>query len=229
MLCAAGLIADSMLCEVLVASNPVASQNSQVSHHSLDLRYAQRTERGHPSCRDSRPQDVQSFVVGELLNCRARGDVWPAFTASPIQPVAVCANRFKRFPSILSGRMALMTIIGRGFRILQLTVFLAKLGYYGGMNSVFKTYFPNGGPARTTVAVAGSPGESLVEINCLAAVVRRRKEGDVVEGADIAMQSSEIILCRLVTRLKIRVPDTFQLGAILPFSASRRTAFALSR
>jgi len=57
--------------------------------------------------------------------------------------------------------------------ILQLTVYLAKLEYYDGMNSVFKTYFPNGGPARTTVAVAGLPGESLVEINCIAAVVRK--------------------------------------------------------
>jgi 2-iminobutanoate/2-iminopropanoate deaminase len=61
--------------------------------------------------------------------------------------------------------------------ILQLTVYLAKLDYYDGMNSVFKTYFPNGGPARTTVAVAGLPGESLVEINCIAAVVREAKKG----------------------------------------------------
>ncbi len=61
--------------------------------------------------------------------------------------------------------------------ILQLTVFLAKLDYYDGMNSVFKTYFPNSGPARTTVAVAGLPGESLVEINCIAAVVRDVKKG----------------------------------------------------
>jgi 2-iminobutanoate/2-iminopropanoate deaminase len=61
--------------------------------------------------------------------------------------------------------------------ILQLTVYLAKLEYYDGMNSVFKTYFPNGGPARTTVAVAGLPGESLVEINCIAAVVRGAKRG----------------------------------------------------
>jgi len=60
--------------------------------------------------------------------------------------------------------------------ILQLTVYLAKLDYYDGMNSVFKTYFPNGGPARTTVAVAGLPGESLVEINCIAAVVRDVKK-----------------------------------------------------
>jgi 2-iminobutanoate/2-iminopropanoate deaminase len=57
--------------------------------------------------------------------------------------------------------------------ILQLTVYLGSLDYYDGMNKVFKTYFPHGGPARTTVAVAGVPGHSLLEINCIAAVVRK--------------------------------------------------------
>jgi 2-iminobutanoate/2-iminopropanoate deaminase len=57
--------------------------------------------------------------------------------------------------------------------IMQLTVFLASINDYDGMNNVFKTYFPNGGPARTTVAVANLPGDSLVEINCTAAVVRK--------------------------------------------------------
>ncbi len=55
--------------------------------------------------------------------------------------------------------------------VLQLTVFLAKIEDYADMNKVFKTYFPQGGPARTTVAVAALPGQSLVEINCIAAVV----------------------------------------------------------
>lgn len=57
--------------------------------------------------------------------------------------------------------------------ILQLTVYLAKIDDYEGMNKVFKTYFPHGGPARTTVAVANLPGNSLVEINCVAAVTRK--------------------------------------------------------
>lgn len=57
--------------------------------------------------------------------------------------------------------------------ILQLTVFLVNIDFYEGMNQVFKTYFPNGGPARTTVAVAALPGKSLVEINCIAAVVKK--------------------------------------------------------
>ena len=55
--------------------------------------------------------------------------------------------------------------------ILQLTVYLSDLSYYDAMNKIFKTYFPNGGPARTTVAVAALPGKSLLEINCIAAVV----------------------------------------------------------
>jgi 2-iminobutanoate/2-iminopropanoate deaminase len=58
-------------------------------------------------------------------------------------------------------------------KVVQLTVFLAKIDDYDGMNKVFKTYFPHGGPARTTVAVAALPGNSLVEINCIAALPKK--------------------------------------------------------
>lgn len=57
--------------------------------------------------------------------------------------------------------------------ILQMTVFLSNIENYDGMNKVFQTYFPHGGPARTCVAVAALPGQSLLEINCIAAVTRR--------------------------------------------------------
>lgn len=57
--------------------------------------------------------------------------------------------------------------------ILQLTVFLTNIADYDAMNAIFKTYFPNGGPARTCVAVAALPGKSLVEINCIAAITRK--------------------------------------------------------
>jgi len=56
--------------------------------------------------------------------------------------------------------------------ILQLNVFLVKIEQWDGMHKVFSTYFPHGGPARTTVAVAALPGDSLVEINCIAAVAK---------------------------------------------------------
>ena len=58
--------------------------------------------------------------------------------------------------------------------ILQITVYLAKIEDFDGMNKVFKTYFPRGGPARTTVAVANLPGNSLVEINCIAPVTKEQ-------------------------------------------------------
>jgi 2-iminobutanoate/2-iminopropanoate deaminase len=57
--------------------------------------------------------------------------------------------------------------------ILQLNVYLVKIEHWDGMHKVFSTYFPHGGPARTTVAVAALPGDSLVEINCIAAVTSK--------------------------------------------------------
>lgn len=62
---------------------------------------------------------------------------------------------------------------GSADTILQANVFLVKIEHWDGMHKVFSTYFPHGGPARTTVAVAALPGDSLVEINCIAAVARK--------------------------------------------------------
>lgn len=57
--------------------------------------------------------------------------------------------------------------------VLQANVFLVKIEHWDGMHKIFSTYFPHGGPARTTVAVAALPGDSLVEINCIAAVAKK--------------------------------------------------------
>lgn len=57
--------------------------------------------------------------------------------------------------------------------ILQANVFLTNIAHWDGMHKVFGTYFPHGGPSRTTVAVAALPGDSLVEINCIAVVTRK--------------------------------------------------------
>jgi len=57
--------------------------------------------------------------------------------------------------------------------VLQANVFLTKIENWDGMHKVFGTYFPHGGPSRTTVAVAALPGDSLVEINCIAAVAQK--------------------------------------------------------
>jgi 2-iminobutanoate/2-iminopropanoate deaminase len=57
--------------------------------------------------------------------------------------------------------------------VLQTSVFLVNIEHWEAMTKVFGTYFPHGGPTRTTVAVAALPGDSLVEINCIAAIARK--------------------------------------------------------
>jgi 2-iminobutanoate/2-iminopropanoate deaminase len=77
--------------------------------------------------------------------------------------------------TIVMDKIKKMVEIGGGTTdtILQANVFLVKIEHWDGMHKVFATYFPHGGPSRTTVAVAALPGDSLVEINCIAAVARK--------------------------------------------------------
>jgi enamine deaminase RidA (YjgF/YER057c/UK114 family) len=56
--------------------------------------------------------------------------------------------------------------------VLCLTVFLASLDCYEAMNKAYQPYFPNRAPARCTISVAEVPGGSLLEVNCIAAVVK---------------------------------------------------------
>jgi 2-iminobutanoate/2-iminopropanoate deaminase len=57
--------------------------------------------------------------------------------------------------------------------VLKCTVFLVDVKDFGGMNSVYSTYFPKEPPARSTVVVAAlvSPA-ARVEIECIAAVAK---------------------------------------------------------
>ncbi|MFK5971965.1 MAG: RidA family protein [Flavobacteriaceae bacterium] len=56
-------------------------------------------------------------------------------------------------------------------KVLKVNVYLADLGDYKGMNEVFRGRFGKNPPVRTTVATYGGvPGNSLVEMDCIAAV-----------------------------------------------------------
>ena len=55
-------------------------------------------------------------------------------------------------------------------KVLKVNVYLADLRDYDGMNEVFRGRFGPHPPVRTTVATYGGvPGNSLVEIDCIAA------------------------------------------------------------
>jgi 2-iminobutanoate/2-iminopropanoate deaminase len=77
--------------------------------------------------------------------------------------------------SMVMDKVKKMVEVGGGSMdtIVQANVYLVKIEHWDGMHKVFSTYFPHGGPSRTTVAVAALPGDSLVEINCIAAVARK--------------------------------------------------------
>jgi 2-iminobutanoate/2-iminopropanoate deaminase len=53
-------------------------------------------------------------------------------------------------------------------KVLKCNVYLADLKDYAGMNEVFQGRFGPEPPVRTTIAAAGLPGKSLVEIDVIA-------------------------------------------------------------
>ncbi|MEQ8218449.1 MAG: RidA family protein [Arenibacter sp.] len=56
-------------------------------------------------------------------------------------------------------------------KVLKVNVYLADLADYKGMNEVFRGRFGPNPPVRTTVATYGGvPGNSLVEMDCIAAL-----------------------------------------------------------
>lgn len=58
-------------------------------------------------------------------------------------------------------------------RVLKVNVYLADLNDYKAMNEVFKGRFGENPPVRTTVATYGGvPGNSLVEMDCIAYITR---------------------------------------------------------
>lgn len=59
--------------------------------------------------------------------------------------------------------------------VAKCTVFLADIKDFGGMNSVYREYFPTDPPARSTVAVAALVApNALIEIECIAATPQKR-------------------------------------------------------
>ncbi|MGO8789255.1 MAG: RidA family protein [Terriglobia bacterium] len=55
-------------------------------------------------------------------------------------------------------------------KVLKCTVFLTDITNFAAMNEMYHSYFPTNPPARTTVAVRDLPGDSPVEIECIAYV-----------------------------------------------------------
>ena len=55
-------------------------------------------------------------------------------------------------------------------RIVKYTIFLADIADYATMNEVYRSFFPENPPARSTVAGSGLALGARVEIECIALV-----------------------------------------------------------
>jgi len=53
-------------------------------------------------------------------------------------------------------------------RILEINTFLLDMKDFAAYNEVFAEFFPTHRPARTTIAVAGLPGDISIEMKCVA-------------------------------------------------------------
>lgn len=61
--------------------------------------------------------------------------------------------------------------------VIKANVYLNDLKDYKAMNDVFRGKFGSNPPVRTTIAAAGGiPGDSLVEIDCIAFIDRKKKK-----------------------------------------------------
>ncbi|MDO8577723.1 MAG: RidA family protein [Dehalococcoidales bacterium] len=59
--------------------------------------------------------------------------------------------------------------------VVKTTVFLQNMGDFSQMNEVYKQYFGDSAPARSTVEVARLPKNALIEIESIAVVKSRRQ------------------------------------------------------
>jgi 2-iminobutanoate/2-iminopropanoate deaminase len=110
-------------------------------------------------------QEVPLFSQATKFN----GMVFIAGQGAHVEPFEIKAHT----EIVLKGLEKQLIAAGSSMeKVLKVTVFLNDIADYQGMNEVFKGRFGKNPPVRTTIAVAkgGVPGNSLVEMDCMAYV-----------------------------------------------------------
>ena len=110
-------------------------------------------------------QDVPLFSQATKFN----GMVFIAGQGAHVEPFEIKAHT----EIVLQGLEKQLIAAGSSMeKVLKVHVYLNDIADYQGMNEVFKGRFGKKPPVRTTVAVAkgGVPGNSLVEMDCIAYV-----------------------------------------------------------
>lgn len=117
---------------------------------------------------DAAPKAVgpysQAVAFGNLLFCAGQIPLDPATGEIVGQDVATQTER------VCENIRAVLAANGMGFAdVVKTTVFLTTMDDFAAMNAVYARHFSEPFPARSTVAVAGLPRGSRVEIEVTAA------------------------------------------------------------
>ncbi|HOK36716.1 MAG TPA: RidA family protein [Paludibacteraceae bacterium] len=88
---------------------------------------------------------------------------------SPKEGKIVSLTILEQTEQIFSNIEAILKFAGYSFEnVVKTTVFLTDINHFAAMNEVYKKYFTNNCPARSTVAVKALPHGALVEIETIA-------------------------------------------------------------
>ena len=107
----------------------------------------------------------QAIAAGGLVYVSGQGPVNPATNEMELGDIRSQTRR------VLANIRAILEAAGSSLgHAVRMGVFLADLGDFGAMNEVFREFFPEDPPARTTVGCQLPKAGMKVEIDCIAQV-----------------------------------------------------------
>ena len=118
------------------------------------------------------PQAVGPYSHAQVV--RLHGGTRMVFTSGqvaldPVSGKLIGADVAAQTAQVLTNLTAVLGGAGLTLAdVVKTTVFLLDMNDFAAMNAIYAKHFPDGPPARTTVAVAGLPKAARVEIEVVA-------------------------------------------------------------
>ena len=105
----------------------------------------------------------QAIKVGGMVYCSGQIGLSPTTGALAGDDIATQTHQ------VMENLKAVLEEAGTDMKqVVKVTIYLKDLNDYAKVNDIYKDYFPDTKPARSTVQVARLPKDALIEIDCIA-------------------------------------------------------------